>query len=133
MFSDSDATLMRAPGKPQQSRPMKTTLKQLSAVLFTSALWLMSPAAHAQTFNTLHPFSGGSDGASPYGTLTLSRDGLFNLWGTAALGGASNYGTIFMLKTDGTGFVSVHEFDGIHDGRVPKGRLLLSGSTVYGT
>lgn len=52
------------------------------------------------TFEVLHTFTGGSDGALPLGELT--KDTFGNLYGTAALGGVTNCdegcGTVFKLK-----------------------------------
>jgi uncharacterized repeat protein (TIGR03803 family) len=43
----------------------------------------------------LYTFTGGSDGGQPYNSLV--RDSAGNLYGTAATGGSSNYGTVFEL------------------------------------
>src|SRR5262249_13596436 len=53
-------------------------------------------------FRGLHDFSlSGSDGAQPSADLILTNNTLF---GTARLGGQTNgVGTVFALKTDGTG------------------------------
>jgi uncharacterized repeat protein (TIGR03803 family) len=47
------------------------------------------------TYATLHDFSNGSDGRSPYGHLVL--DGSGNLYGTAGWGGSSNAGVIWEI------------------------------------
>jgi uncharacterized repeat protein (TIGR03803 family) len=44
----------------------------------------------------LHSFTGGSQGAYPYGGVTLDPAG--NLYGTCYQGGASNYGIVFRLN-----------------------------------
>src|SRR5207247_494241 len=51
------------------------------------------------------------------------------LYGTAGNGGSSGNGTLFALKTDGTGFTNLHNFtsDGGHPGGV-----VISGNTLYG-
>ena len=101
-------------------------------------------------FTTLHSFTatsgseGGygvnSDGASPYAGLFLSGN---TLYGTAQYGGSSGNGTVFAIKTDGTGFTNLHSFTatagatggyGINrDGATPVGGLILSGNTLCGT
>jgi uncharacterized repeat protein (TIGR03803 family) len=43
----------------------------------------------------LHSFTGGSDGATPLGSLV--RDAAGNLYGTAERGGAFNFGTVFKI------------------------------------
>jgi uncharacterized repeat protein (TIGR03803 family) len=44
-------------------------------------------------FSTLYRFSGGNDGANPFGSLVQANDGSF--YGTAAYGGPNSQGTIF--------------------------------------
>jgi uncharacterized repeat protein (TIGR03803 family) len=72
------------------------------------------------------------DGANPVAGLALSGNTLF---GTAANGGPyANYGTVFAITTNGTGFTNLHSFAGSStDGANPNGQLLLSGNTLYGT
>ena len=41
-------------------------------------------------YTMLHAFTGGDQGASPYGGVVMDAAG--NLWGTASAGGAHNYG-----------------------------------------
>jgi len=97
----------------------------------------------------LHSFSAGgynrsglytnSDGASPAAGLILSGT---SLYGTAAAGGSSGHGTLFMLATDGTGFTNLYNFTATppypqpqtnSDGANPYGGLILSGNSLYGT
>src|SRR6266481_5640859 len=52
-------------------------------------------------FRILHSFTGGSDGAHPWAGLIVSGN---TLYGTAYSGGSSGRGTVFAVKTDGTGF-----------------------------
>jgi uncharacterized repeat protein (TIGR03803 family) len=89
-------------------------------------------------FTTLHsftalsaPFSGtNSDGISA-GSLILSGN---TLYGTAEGGGSSGKGTVFAMNTNGTGFTTLHSFLGYpNDGHLPRGGLILSGNTLYGT
>ncbi|TAL00501.1 MAG: hypothetical protein EPO07_09580 [Verrucomicrobia bacterium] len=109
-----------------------------------ASLGLM-PAA-AQTFTTLHSFTAtngssaaNSDGAHPYAGMVLSAG---NLYGTAYVGGTNGGGTLFAVSTNGTGFTNLFNFKtnamgggggGITAGYNPSGRLILSGSTLYGT
>ena len=81
-------------------------------------------------FALLHSFSGASDGHDPIGSLTLTGS---KLYGMAYLGGSSDFGTLFSINTDGSGFALLHSFTGIaSDGRYPTGSLTLSGSKLYG-
>src|SRR5437773_12574677 len=82
----------------------------------------------AQTFATLYRFTDldtnyfNSDGAGPHG-LFLSGN---TLYGTAAYGGSSgNNGTVFPLKIDGTGFTTLHSFNGGGIGAVRKAGLIV--------
>jgi uncharacterized repeat protein (TIGR03803 family) len=68
-------------------------------------------------------------GAYPYDMsgLVLSGD---NLYGTASVGGTGGQGTVFALKTDGTGFNVFHSFQ-YSDGSQPH-PLVLAAGTLYG-
>ena len=70
-----------------------------------------------------------SDGARPNG-LVLSGDTLF---GTAERGGSMGCGTIFAVKTNGTGFTVLYTFTGGSDGYFPYDGLVCSGNSLYGT
>lgn len=87
------------------------------------------------TESVLYSFTGGGDGANPYGGLLLS-DGV--LYGTTYYGGASNLGTVFELvppaSPGGAWSESVlYSFAGKEDGQYPNGDLIISGNTLYGT
>jgi uncharacterized repeat protein (TIGR03803 family) len=71
-----------------------------------------------------------SDGAYPSAGLILSGH---TLYGTAPHGGTSSNGTVFAVNTDGTGFTTLHEFNGPSDGAFPVGGLIVSSNTLYGT
>jgi len=88
-------------------------------------------------FATLHHFTDGSDGALPADGLILSGN---TLYGTASYGGSSSTGdgTVFAINTNGDGFTTLHIFttqvNGTNsDGYDPRGGLVLSGNTLYGT
>ena len=82
-------------------------------------------------FIMMHSFAGGAaDGANPNGSLVLSGS---TLYGMTCNGGSTDFGTIFKIGTGGTGFILLHEFSGgTNDGKMPRGSLTLSGSTLYG-
>jgi uncharacterized repeat protein (TIGR03803 family) len=70
-------------------------------------------------------------GSDPDGSLVVSND---MMYGTAEGAGMDGYGTVFALKTNGTGFTILHSFTGaIDDGANPSAALLLSGNILYGT
>ncbi|HZQ45872.1 MAG TPA: choice-of-anchor tandem repeat GloVer-containing protein [Verrucomicrobiae bacterium] len=91
------------------------------------------------TYTKLHDFTApdtavnpptNTDGALPSAGLLLIGD---TLYGTSIHGGASGYGTLFSIKTNGTGFTNLHSFT-INDGAYPYSRLVLgSNNTLYGT
>jgi uncharacterized repeat protein (TIGR03803 family) len=102
-------------------------------VLVGSVGSILAGRLAAQTFTTLHSFPEfmgvSSEGAFPYAGLTISGD---TLYGTAHQGGTSGYGTIFAVKTNGTGFTPLYHFSGGRDGGILSAGLALSGNTLYG-
>jgi len=82
-------------------------------------------------YTVLHNFSGGSaDGATPGSSMTLMGDVLYGL---TTFGGSKNYGTVFKINTDGTGYTVLYNFRGAPwDGSHPQGSLLFSGGMLYG-
>ncbi len=82
----------------------------------------------------LYDFTGGTDGANPYGSLTAVGSVLF---GMTNLGGANGAGTLFTYTIGGNTVNTVHSFGGspqgtLVDGANPYGSLTLSGNTLYG-
>lgn len=85
----------------------------------------------AQTFTTLHSFTGGTLGGWHVSGLNSSGS---ILYGTTGGGGASSNGTVFAINTNGTGFTNLYSFDGYpSDGAIPHAELVLSANTLYGT
>ncbi len=80
-------------------------------------------------FTILHSFTTGTDGAHPNEALLLLGN---SLYGTTQERGASGYGTVFKANTDGTGFTTLHTFNGGSDGGYPYSGLVQSGNTLYG-
>jgi uncharacterized repeat protein (TIGR03803 family) len=80
----------------------------------------------------LHRFSGGTDGAFPFGDLL--RDAKGNLYGTASIGGDYDQGVAFKLDQAGRETV-IHSFKGgVKDGAAPYAGLLSDRSgNLYGT
>lgn len=84
-------------------------------------------------FTLLHSFAGTTDGAHPYAGLALDTAS-GTLYGTASGGGSANRGTVFRLKTDGTGFLVLHAFGPSPDGDTPHAALFRDASGwLYGT
>ncbi len=87
------------------------------------------------SYTNLHVFDYFSEGGKPEAGLILSGS---TLYGTAAYGGSFNGGTVFKIKTDGTGFTVLHNFSPpwmilSRDGARPEAGLILLGNTLYGT
>ena len=95
--------------------------------------------------NTLHSFTGHTDGAYPLGRVALAPDG--TLYGTTSYGGGigcgGGCGTVFHLTPPPTAPRSalapwneavLYGFTGGSDGRAPQGDLTLDASgNIYGT
>ncbi len=102
-----------------------------SAFLIT-LLSLTGVRCAAQTETVIHAFTGGSDGATPYSTLT--PDGNGNLYGTTFLGGAYGMGTVYELSPNAGGWQEtvLFSFNGT-DGYGPEGAVLFdSQGNLYG-
>jgi uncharacterized repeat protein (TIGR03803 family) len=84
-------------------------------------------------FITLHSFTfNGNDGTSPSGSLIQGTDG--RLYGTTYGGGASDFGTVFAINPNGTGFATLYSFTNGSDGAQPFGSLLQgTDGRLYGT
>jgi uncharacterized repeat protein (TIGR03803 family) len=79
-------------------------------------------------FRVLHHFEPYEDGYNPWSHLLLVGDTLF---GTAWQGGHGDAGTVFSLKTDGSGFQVIHHFR-FADGSGPMSPLIVSGKALFG-
>ena len=105
---------------------------------------VVASAAQAQTFQVLHTFTGGGDGAYPVGGLTMDRAG--NLYGATSAGGntgsncqygrgANGCGTVFKLVHGSSGWAlsPLYAFQGYTDGLFPTGRVILGpDGALYG-
>jgi uncharacterized repeat protein (TIGR03803 family) len=120
----------------QKSSHLKTFLKTLLPIIISGLI--PSDLLRAQIFTNLHHFNGTNDGTAPFAGLILSGN---TLYGTTQGGGASASGTIFKIQTDGTGFQALYTFSVLSgcfpctnsDGANPRGSLVLSDNTLYGT
>ena len=119
-----------------------------TAVLAISIVFALATAttqsAQAQTFQVLHNFTGGQDGADPLDGLTIDRYG--NLYGTASAGGHQAYGCsnsygdtgcggVFELARSGTGWIlrPLYDFQGGNDSGNPGyGVVLGPDGALYG-
>jgi uncharacterized repeat protein (TIGR03803 family) len=55
----------------------------------------LTPSNGDWTYTSLHDFTGGSDGGTPFGQVTLDASG--NLYGTASVGGANDAGVVWEI------------------------------------
>ena len=94
------------------------------------------------TETVLYNFTGGADGANPFGGLTRDQNG--TLYGTAEIGGSKSgrssshignlgccRGVVFSLS--GTSENVLYSFTGGRDGGTPAADLLLHNGALYGT
>jgi uncharacterized repeat protein (TIGR03803 family) len=83
------------------------------------------------TVTVLYSFTGGDDGAYPYGALVQDADG--SLLGTTSSGGAGGAGTVFRISPSGN-FTIVYTFAGASDGGWPyAGLARAADGSFYGT
>jgi uncharacterized repeat protein (TIGR03803 family) len=101
-------------------------------------------STNGTSFRVLHNFiapnpnSGDpGDGAYPLSAVIINGT---ELYGTTSAGGPLGSGIAFRIKSDGTGFTTLHSFTAVAgdaeantDGAFPWGGLLLVGNTLYGT
>ncbi len=94
-------------------------------------------ALAAPPLDTLHYFSGGSDGGPPLYTALVEVDGA--LYGTTSKGGANGTGTVFKITMHGM-LTTLHAFDAVSvattnaDGAWPQSGLVRGkDGALYGT
>jgi uncharacterized repeat protein (TIGR03803 family) len=96
------------------------------AFAFTAA-----QSTQAQSFKSLHDFTGSDDGANPLNGLMIASNGLF--YGTASAGGASSNGSIYTINASGD-LTLLYSFKGGTDGSSPESFLIEDKSgNFYGT
>ncbi len=108
--------------------------------LVSGSILLASQSLPAQTFTTLHDFTGQTDGSAPSGVLTMDRAG--NLYGTASTGGGNNgcspgpsCGIVYKLTHRGSSwlFSTIYAFHG-RDGSTPQAGVVFGpDGALYGT
>jgi len=105
---------------------------------------VFSLSTNGSAFVVLHDFKAldsnigtNTDGAQPFGGLTLSGS---TLYGTASAGGSGGAGVVFSIDTSGNNFTVLHSFTPLDplsatnaDGAFPFSGLVLSNGVLYGT
>lgn len=99
-----------------------------SLYLFILLCSLITTPSFSQ-ITTLLNFDGPTNGSYPQEYLL--SDGTF-LYGMSMYGGANNLGTVFKIKSDGTGYVTLLDFSGNTNGSLPHGSLITDGTYLYG-
>ena len=93
--------------------------------------------AEAQTFNVLHSFTGGGDGASPGAGLTIDKaENFYGVTEHGGPGGPNGYGTVFKFTHKGSSWTltSLYSFADDDDGASPGARVVIGpNGTLYGT
>lgn len=116
----------------KHQRPIGPALpfrKSLILVAFASAL-LLTAFATAQTFQVLHNFTGGFDGATP--PYTLAQDAAGHLFGTANMGGHNGDGVVFRFEQVNGSWVLVPLYNfSDQDGQPGWGLTLAHDGTIY--
>ena len=83
------------------------------------------------TETVLHTFANGTDGAIPYGGLTVLNGVLY---GTTSAGGAYGQGTVFAISPSPSGaYAVIWAFGGQPGGAQPESDLIAVNGTLYGT
>ncbi len=106
---------------------------QTSALVLAAIIVIAASAAHAQTLNILHSFTGLGDGGEPIAGLTLDQAG--NFYGTTSHGGAG-FGTVFKLTHSGSNWIlsTLYMFQSGADGGSPTARVVFGpDGALYGT
>ena len=102
-------------------------MKQL---VFALLIFINCQLATAQ-YTKLVDMNGVETGAYPY-HAEFYYDGSY-LYGTTSTGGLTGHGIIFRLKTDGTEFSKIVDFEDAVTGNSPKSGLISDGTYLYGT
>jgi uncharacterized repeat protein (TIGR03803 family) len=99
-------------------------------LVVTLAFGVCGGAAEAHMFKTLYRFSGGADGANPFGSIVQDSHG--NIYGCAVQAGTAKWGTVYRLDKFGKA-TTLHSFANGPDGANPNGLVKDARGDVYGT
>ena len=122
-------------------RPESAALAVMVLLLFLIFVFLFltltAQPAQAQTFQVIHNFTGGADGATPNGSLAMGLSG--DIYGTTVYGGVHGNGAIFEIKRRNGPWVLTPLYNfADEDGQQPSGGVtvapngVLYGATMYG-
>jgi uncharacterized repeat protein (TIGR03803 family) len=121
------------------SLPARTGSWAIALALFLTPV--VTQWAEAQSYNIIHNFTGGRDGAYPLGGVT--KDNAGNFYGTTYIGGIPNRycypsgcGVVYKLssKRQGRTLTPLYSFAGGKDGALLFSRVVIgTNGTLYGT
>jgi len=101
------------------------------ATLVLAAALSSADGVHAtESFQVLHVFTGGADGAEPSSALVEASDG--NLYGTTDRGGAEGLGTIYRISPGGT-LTTMHAFTASEGASSSDVLVVAADGSLYGT
>ncbi|HEX8814231.1 MAG TPA: choice-of-anchor tandem repeat GloVer-containing protein [Terriglobales bacterium] len=119
---------------PPKSACGARSVSAISAFIFILIFVAVVPTS-ASSEQVVYSFgNNGSDGQIPYAGLIADAQG--NLYGTTALGGISNCGTVFELSPSGSSWSEtiLYSFKGNGDGCEPYAGVIFDASgNLYGT
>jgi uncharacterized repeat protein (TIGR03803 family) len=95
---------------------------------FLVLLYLINNTAFSQ-FQKLHEFANDGKAMSP--TVNLSTDGVW-LYGIATQGGLNDLGALYKVKTDGSSFTTIMDFDSINFISSTEQPLTIYNNSIYG-
>lgn len=105
----------------------------LISLMTLAMVFTILPAAQAQTFDVLYSFTGGLDGASPWGQLAMDSAGNFYI-GTQGGGNDSGSGAASKLKAGAGSRVMqpLYDFNGENGDGVQPQVMVASNGIVFG-
>jgi uncharacterized repeat protein (TIGR03803 family) len=112
-------------------------LVKSGAFLYGTALFSLTPKkglvfkvdTNGNNYSILHEFTGNTDGATPWASLTILGNVLF---GTTTYGASSGYGTVYKINTNGSNYHILHSFDLNPYGANPYCTVTVKDSVLYG-
>ncbi|HEX4825929.1 MAG TPA: choice-of-anchor tandem repeat GloVer-containing protein [Candidatus Polarisedimenticolaceae bacterium] len=121
--------------RPRSVWPASTWI----ALIAGAALWAVPALGDAASvpdpvcaYRVLHSFGKPGPGSLPRATLLRGSDGA--LYGTAQHGGSNDFGTVFRINPDGSGFRVLVHFDRATSGAYPwAGVIQGTDGALYGT
>jgi uncharacterized repeat protein (TIGR03803 family) len=115
-----------SPAPPPSNTPWHTDGATLGNHLFKA--YGTAPSGGYYGYGTVYSLTDNTHNVSPNQVLVVGNV----IYGTTAGSSIFGVGTVFRVNIDGTGFKTLHIFNGA-DGANPSGALVFSGGVLYGT